>query len=499
MNEKGLFLSLSLMVLLLAACSGNNAGGGDNPSMAAGQGAGGHDGAAGTLGGSGQPPAKEADAEAAGRKEGDGEQSGPVKLVFATVNPSAQLKASVKKYESLHPNVTIELTYTQTEFKDITSQEANIEKYITTTNAAMLAGKGPDLLELDLLPVDKYANRHLLADLNGLMEQDVSFKKSDYFANVLDNSEIGGGLYAMPLSYYLYGLIGDSGAIGKTGTQIDDKNWTWDEFSDVAKQLAQKGGNTTVLLSSPDYLLGEMVSENYPLYVDEANRKAKFASPAFTGLLQRIKTMFDEGIAEQVERSAGKGSIATYFQDMPVQSLSDYLYVMDAYEGHAKLYTKPHMPELGPGGYFQTNQTVGINASSPFKEEAWQFIAFLAAEEAVTVPADNTAVNYSISDISFGGFPISRIAYNKQIEQARKAGTVSTLPNGPADGVTVTADGPQLDQLDDYLTGAVHAVGKPSRIDEIVSEESEAYFKGQKSAEDVAKLIQNKVALYLNE
>ncbi|WP_177222250.1 ABC transporter substrate-binding protein [Paenibacillus sp. UNC496MF] len=497
MKGKGLFIALGLIVLALSACAGNHAGGG-TPSTT-GQGAGNNAGGGDVKEGSGQVPAKAANDGDGGQKEGGGEPSGPVKLVFATVNPSAQLKASVKKYESLHPNTTIELTYTQTEFKDIDSQEANIEKYVTTTNAAMLAGKGPDLLELDLLPTDKYANRHLLVDLNDMMKQDASFDKADYFANVLDNSEIGGGLYAMPLSFYLNGLIGDSDAIQKTGLQIDDKNWTWDDFSEIAKQLTQKGGNKTVLLSSMAYMLDEMFGENYPLYVDEASRKAKFDSPAFTGMLQRIKTMFDEGIAKQVDRGVGKGSIDTYFQEIPIQSMADYLFSMDSFDGHAKLYAKPHAPELGAGGYFQANQTVGINAGSPFKAQAWKFIAFLAAEEAATVPADNTASSYSISDISFAGFPISRVAYDKQAEQFRKAGTLSTLPNGPADGMTVKADGALLDQFGDYLTGAVHAVGKRSRVGEIVSEEGESFFKGQKSAEDVAKLIQNKVDLYLNE
>ncbi|NBD22313.1 ABC transporter substrate-binding protein [Paenibacillus glycinis] len=491
MIKKGLSITLGLIVLALSACSSNNANGG-TPPTAPGQEAGDHAGGEGTDEGSVDLPAQAPEDQTA-------DPSKPIKLVFATVNPSAQLKASVKKYESLHPNITIELTYTQSEFKDIDSQEANIEKYVTTTNTAMLAGKGPDLLEMDLLPTDNYASRHLLADLKNLMTQDESFDKTDYFANVLDNAEIGGGLYAMPLSFYLDGLIGDADAIGRSGEQIDDKNWTWDDFTAVAKRLAQKGGDTTVLLSTKDYMLGEMVSENYPLYVDEAGRKAKFDSPAFIGMLQRIQSMFDEGVAKQLDRGVGKGAVPTYFREVPVQSLTDYLFAMDSFDGHAKLYAKPHAPELGPGGYFQTNQTVGVNAGSPYKKEAWKFIAFLVSEEAATVHDDNAASGYSISDISFGGFPISRIAYTKQTEQLRKAGTVSTAPNGPADGVTVKADGAMLDRLDGYLTGAVHAVGKPSRIGEIVSEEGEAFFKGQKSAADVAKLIQNKVNLYLNE
>ena len=38
-----------------------------------------------------------------------------------------------------------------------------------------------------------------------------------------------------------------------------------------------------------------------------------------------------------------------------------------------------------------------------------------------------------------------------------------------------------------------------SAIIDIVSEEAEAYFSGRKTAEDVAKLVQSKVNIYVNE
>lgn len=484
MGRKGWYLLLGLQ-LLLAACSGPNEGG-----------------AAGDAGGKEAPETAQSGTPGGEEAEGSttGEPSGPVKLVFATVNPSPQLKASVKKYESLHPNVTIELTATQSEFKDIDSQLANMEKYVTATNTALLAGKGPDLLELDLLPTDKYASRGLLADLNELMAKDKTFRESDYFANVLENSRIGGGLYAMPMSFYLEALIGDEEAIGKSGAKIDDSKWTWDEFANLTRQMTEKGEIKHGIVSTELYLLGEMVDENYALFVDEAARKAKFDSPAFTSMLERVKSMFDDGVAASLEQRGTDKQTPTYFQQAEIQSLTDFAVLMShSFDGHAKLYTSPHAPELGAGGYFRTAQTVGINAASPNKEAAWEFIEFLVSEEEAAVTDGNSSSAYSISDISFGGFPINRVAYRKQIVLARESGSVTLAPNGPADGGTFETDDAQLEQLEQYLAGAVHPVGKTSKVNEIVTEESEAFFKGQKSAATVAKLIQSKISLYLNE
>lgn len=40
---------------------------------------------------------------------------------------------------------------------------------------------------------------------------------------------------------------------------------------------------------------------------------------------------------------------------------------------------------------------------------------------------------------------------------------------------------------------------KSSKIEDVITEESKSFFTGQKTAEAVAKLIQNKVTTYLNE
>jgi multiple sugar transport system substrate-binding protein len=54
--------------------------------------------------------------------------------------------------------------------------------------------------------------------------------------------------------------------------------------------------------------------------------------------------------------------------------------------------------------------------------------------------------------------------------------------------------------LNTFISSAVYRGKSDSRkIGDILFEESPAYFTGQKSAEAVGKLIQNKVMLYLNE
>lgn len=443
----------------------------------------------GAQGNKGEMAMKGATAAQDGNTKESVDSKGHVKLVFSTFYLSNYMQTAVKKYEKLHPNIEIELQATPSEGKDLDEVSANIEKFVTSSNTSILAGKGPDLIELDMLPADKYVSRHLLVNLSDMMEMDSSLQTKDYFTNILDNSKIDGGLYGMPLYFSLAGLIGDEDALGKSGVKIDDSSWTWSDFTDIAKQLTQKGEYKNALISEPHYMLSEMVAENYRQLVTEGNGKANFDAVRFAGLMQQIKTMFDDGLLyDMVTDGGGRGSetarnAKAYFNEETISSLRGYL--LNNFAEHTKLYAKPHPQDVGAGGYFKNFGMIGINASSPHKKEAWDFIKFLIEDEA-----------QSYTDVydQSPGFPINRIAYEKQLKQLKDEGTIHE-----ADLPGVKVDNASLDQLDAYITGAVHSTEKQSKIDEIISNESKSFFSGQKSADIVAKQVQNKINLYLNE
>ena len=56
-----------------------------------------------------------------------------------------------------------------------------------------------------------------------------------------------------------------------------------------------------------------------------------------------------------------------------------------------------------------------------------------------------------------------------------------------------------LTELVELVSTTTKVADYNDSIIEIVAEQAAAYFEGQKSAEDVAKLIQSKVNIYVNE
>jgi multiple sugar transport system substrate-binding protein len=473
MKKTGGSMIAALMLVLalaLSGCSGNGAGSGNGVGSGAGNGSG-QGTATDTPGGIVQGGES---TSAGSGSQGNGQ--GKRKVVFATFWPDERFAEAKKKFEELNPDIEIELQYIDTNNSKL---EADLEKFVKTTNTAMLAGKGPDILEMDQLPIEQYVQKGLLVDLETLIERDATFKREQYFANILDNAKVGGGLYGMPLSFFLMGFAGDVDSIAKAGVQVDDSSWTWDDFAAIGEKLVKGGAYKNAILSMPESILTMMVMDDYETFVDVKNRKASFESQAFIGRMKEVKAMAENGII---------GDQRPYFFHAQINSPGDYMTTLNEFGGaEMRLYAKPHAKETGPGGYFRSYRTIGLSAASTVKQEAWKFIKFMMSDDISATPLS-------------AGFPINKALYEKGLEELRQTGTVKGHEEGPLHGASVKVDDANLERLTGYVNGAVHPVAyQASRLEELILQESAAFFSGQKTAEAVAKLIQNKATTYLNE
>ncbi|MDE6203502.1 MAG: hypothetical protein K2G19_08520, partial [Lachnospiraceae bacterium] len=138
------------------------------------------------------------------------------------------------------------------------------------------------------------------------------------------------------------------------------------------------------------------------------------------------------------------------------------------------------------------------------KEVVWEFILFnVTKERQENVSSPN------------GGFPILKSALEKEFEKSMKPqymkdenggqkeipkSTWASSMGGEDFSVDVyAATKEQVDQVREMIETAQNGEVMDQEILVIILEEASGYFNGQKSAEDVASVIQNRVQLYLNE
>ena len=147
---------------------------------------------------------------------------------------------------------------------------------------------------------------------------------------------------------------------------------------------------------------------------------------------------------------------------------------------------------------------MGLSSKSKHKEGAWEFMQRLLSEEY----QDSMLSEHGNSF----GFPVKKSALEKQFEldmtpdyfededgnKTENAKTSWGWDDFQMDIMAATQE--EVDAVRSLIESAEKVSGSvDEQLVNIITEESEPFFKGQKSAADVAGIIQNRIQIYVNE
>ncbi|GGG52126.1 ABC transporter substrate-binding protein [Paenibacillus radicis (ex Gao et al. 2016)] len=455
MKKVALLVMLSV-VLLLSACSGNGGGGGSKNLDTGGE----------------KPPQ---------------DKGGQKTVVISVMMKDRFLEAAARKFEEQHKDIHIEIKEyraAQPAGEGSMSMEAislaDVEKYVQSVTTQVISGKGSDLMLMSELPQDKFVAKKLLVNLNDLMAGDSSFDRNTLYSNILKASQDGEGLYAMPLSFSLSLFQGNTELLKKANISVgDNESWNWNQFKEIAQKLKQQGDSDKAINLDPTGLLFDFVEDNYAQLAGQG--QPNFDSDLFRNLITEIKSMFDEGLlSEGFSFDSSKAA----FQMVDIYSPEQALTMpqgMDYYE-------KPSASGQKDGAPFKPAYSLGINSKSDVQQEAWAFVKFLLSDEMQASP-------------NLMGLPMNKGATSnklKEVLQKIETGTLETMipANMLPDGETVKK---RIEAVEKQISKADYRRTSDMKVLMIAMEEFKSFMSGQKSAEEVSKLIQNRVKTYLNE
>jgi len=417
-----------------------------------------------------------------GSKEKPKTKDGKTIVTLSITYANQYLKAVEKKFEQKYPEIDLQIQHIDSSESGPT--EAELEKYLKTTNAAILAGQGADIIELSTLPVNHYVEKKLLTNMNDTLEVDQTLNKNDLNMNILNGMRQSGGLYAIPSSYFVGAFVSDGDILDKK-IKVDENNWTWDQFVSVSNQFIQQdgrqGGRYALANYAPEEFLKLVVKNNSADYIDQASLKAKFDSPAFINQLQQVKKMYDDKI---LTADQAKLSNQLFYHTYLFSPLDFYDQGFRFYK-NGKLLPTPHSPGDAGGTTFLVPNQYGIQANSPVKDEAWKFLAYMMSEEAQSL----------VEREGLEGFSLSKSVNDKLLSDMEKFVKSSEWTGENASSIKDR----HFKQVRQLVASANRFASADDKLLSIVMEEAKSYFSGQKSAEEVAKLIQNRTTTYLNE
>ncbi|WP_341417732.1 ABC transporter substrate-binding protein [Paenibacillus filicis] len=443
MKKTGLIVTLS-SVLLLSACSGNSGG------------------------------------------ESKGEtKDGKKTVVVSVMMKDRFLESAVQKFEEKHSDIHIELKEYKAAPKAVEGgmgveaiSLGDVEKYVQSVTTQVISGKGADLMLMNELPQDKFVGKKLLVNLYDLMAKDSSFDRNTLYPNILKASQDGDGLYVMPISFTLDLVRGNTELLKKANISVDkNKPWNWNEYKDVGKKMKQQGYQGFDNLNSTE-LLFDYIEDNYGQLVDKG--KPNFDSDLFRNMMKEIKSMYDDGLANE-----GLSGLSSEFNKMAFQMAGIYgteeILTLPEY---LEYYQKPSASGKKNGVPFKFIYSLALNSKSNVQPEAWAFIKFLLSDEMQTSP-------------NLTGLPMNKGAADQNFNEV-----LQKIKSGTLEKYMLSDEAKakkRIEEVKKLISEADVRKSSDMKVLMIASEEFKSYMSGQKSAEEVSKLIQNRVKTYLNE
>lgn len=380
--------------------------------------------------------------------------------------------------------------------QDYSSMYATEEDYnagITRLNADIVSGKVPDILLLDeSMPVESYMNKGLFEDLNPYIEKDSELDINNFMPNIIEAFSQNGKLYIMVPNFSIRTLVAKTSEVGpERGWTVQEAMALWDSKPEGTEFL--NGSTQAEMLDS----CMRMASSQF---IDPKTGKCSFDSEEFIQMLEFINR-FPKELGDDYYSDEYWENYDSQWREGKV--LTSYSYIGDfrSYNMTKKATFGEDITLIGfpssdgDGSVLVPGNQFAMSSKSKNKEGAWKFMRTFITEE------------YQ-SEIY--GFTLSITQLKERAKQAMEKPYFED-ENGNREeyddisyigGVEVVID-PMTQQEADELLNLLYSFRQISRYDEaldqIISEEAAAYFAGQKSAKDVAGIIQSRAQIYVNE
>lgn len=389
------------------------------------------------------------------------ESNNAVTLILACWVSDTQVQEMVNQFNELHSEYQIQI-------KSYFTGDENVNAALDRMNAELVSGDKPDIFYLDSMNVMALVNSGILADLKPFLENDDSFFASKYFSNIWELFEINGSLYELAPCFNIACFYGPQTLLG------DMKGWT---FSEAEQFIDATTENVPLFRIGRTDMMAYMAQFSVQNYIDIEKGTCNFETNSFYELLKLAKSFPISGNSEYL------------IYDGWLQSFVDY------YDARINLgcpLTLVGYPAEGADGPCAMALTsFGISTTTEHPDACWDFLKLMLTED----NQEKIWGNW--------GFPISREVLSKELYSATLDGSDPESLLYQWYGDAGKEKTPLNTEETDYLLQVIEDISSArlryEDVTNIILSEAQAYFNEDKTEEEAAKIIQNRVSIFLSE
>lgn len=360
----------------------------------------------------------------------------------------------------------------------------DLDDFVTATGVELATGKGPEILMGGMLTesVSGLIEKGILMDLAPLMEQS-GIREEEYFPITFDMWRTEDSIYCLYYDIWVQEQLISTAVLG------DVREPSIEQLADAMLAYPKQTVyyDTVYGEDSASAILTELLQGSETLWgmVDWEKGTCDFGGELFGKLLEAAKryrrderNSHQKKITRQKDLDSVNG-IYFNFYTRAEEEAGGYAPIGILFDdGHHPVPAKPQ----------PMRRSLMLNANAANRDGAWEFMKFLLSEEAQEKHAET----------ALSRMPVKKSVFEALIERE--------IADGPSKNLakehmifkgSLTRE--RADEIEAFLESARALPYKTEPILNIVREESQYYFNGSKSIEQVADIIKNRVQLYLDE
>lgn len=360
--------------------------------------------------------------------------------------------------------------------------ETTFDDQRTRIQLEVTSGGGPDILSytaLQNIDMMSYAKAGVLVDVTDFLAEQGEFVK-----NVAEANQVEGRMFGIPYSFSLNTMV--TSPIMATNSE----NWTME----YCVQTAQDVGITTFIKApygwtsekSGLYVLNVLGvgMDGIQLFVDEEQGISSFEQPEFIALLDFAKKYSDS--EPQASKKGRYASGEIFCTTLGIGNFDSFWYCDKLFEGEP-VYMGYPSPQ--GGRHLITVDSFYINAASSHVAGALDFMEYLLEEE-----QQRKLVT------GYGNLPVKQELLKMIWKEAREE-IIDDVTTYEKNGLHYDAR-PMTEEEEnifwEMLENPMYDRWQ-NEIWDIVEDEALSFFYGDKPAQEVAKIIDSRVQIYLDE
>lgn len=358
----------------------------------------------------------------------------------------------------------------------------NLDDFRARIQAELAAGNGPDLLAANtVVDLSSAAKKQYIMELT----KEFDSYSEEVLPSVWKTGMVNDKLYAVPYSCGINTLISSNALVEKRG------GWTAEEAMQCMEESGLRHFQGLADEAYVFYSMG-LATESNAQIVDWKNGKSKFGSVEALSLLRFAEKYADkESDYVNVYQRTADGEILTHL--LYLNNYSSIQIGEAMFDGDVNYIGFP--VEDGGSGHLVYGNSFAISRTCEDVEGAIDFLKFLLSRDVQMQIAEQSYQN------RMTGFPVSTDALETLFEYMRseKDGEPRISSIGEFNYEETALSEKQIANLRNVFYQA-RPMGKNAEIlYDFVSEELGIYLSGEKDAEAVLEVLQNRVQLFMDE